>query len=318
MQYPETDEARIPETKSEKIPYQDSLTGRNRHRLPDKIMKCLDETVAPDVIWWSPHGNGFTVDSDTVQEKLLDVHFRGTKLASLVRSLNRWGFRRDFYRNLPRSALAFQHPQFKRNEQHLLRELKIISTVEQGVPEDSSDEEGEVEADSISHGEGNGLGAKKPAASRSPSAAPPNELRVSSAHQQVISGVIQSSGPHFCGFQRSQHPLESLSRPQQTMVPSRTGPGINPQTRIAALTSGADSRPDLLTRSSVAFRNAANIQHGVDIPIASLLHRNSILESALLQQRPPPLFDSADNQTVDAARRSFIGLTGPSGLPWMG
>ena len=53
-------------------------------------MRCLCDGVEPEVLWWSPHGNGFTVDAELVQEKLLDVHFRGTKLSSLVRSLNRW------------------------------------------------------------------------------------------------------------------------------------------------------------------------------------------------------------------------------------
>ena len=53
-------------------------------------MAYLVEGVESDVIWWSPHESGFTVDADTVQEKLLDVYFKGTKLTSLIRSLNRW------------------------------------------------------------------------------------------------------------------------------------------------------------------------------------------------------------------------------------
>lgn len=134
-------EGQVEETKAERIPYQDVLKSKNRHRLPDKIMRCLCDGIEPDVLWWSPHENGFTVDADTVQEKLLDVHFRGTKLSSLVRSLNRWGFRRDFYRSLPKKALAFLHPQFQKRKPQLLRDMKICSSTTQVV--DSSEDEDE-------------------------------------------------------------------------------------------------------------------------------------------------------------------------------
>jgi hypothetical protein len=50
-----------------------------------------------------------------VQEKILDVWFRGTKRESFIRSLNRWGFRRVFYHALPESALAFHHPSFAKS-----------------------------------------------------------------------------------------------------------------------------------------------------------------------------------------------------------
>jgi hypothetical protein len=51
------------------------------------------------------------------------------------------------------------------------------------------------------------------------------------------------------------------------------------------------------------------IQHGVELPIASLLQGSSIMDAAILQQRPPALSDSADHQ-VWQAPRSYTGFTG--------
>ena len=73
-----------------KIPYEQLLNKKGRARLPDKLMNHLDNEALNDVVWWLPEGTAFAMDSKTVQEKLLDVHFRGTKLTSFIRSLNRW------------------------------------------------------------------------------------------------------------------------------------------------------------------------------------------------------------------------------------
>jgi len=61
-----------------------------RVRLPDKLIEILNKDFAPEVIWWQPDGECFAFDSNKVQEKILDVWFRGTKLSSFIRSLNRW------------------------------------------------------------------------------------------------------------------------------------------------------------------------------------------------------------------------------------
>ena len=66
-------------------------TSSGRVRLPDKLMGFLNgQSVSKDVLWWQPDGDGFAFDHDRVQKEFLDVHFRGTKLASFIRSLNRW------------------------------------------------------------------------------------------------------------------------------------------------------------------------------------------------------------------------------------
>lgn len=64
--------------------------GGGRVRLPDKLLKHLNEASMPDVFWWMPGGDGFAYNIGRVQAEFLDVHFSGTKLASFVRSLNRW------------------------------------------------------------------------------------------------------------------------------------------------------------------------------------------------------------------------------------
>jgi len=88
------------------------IRGGGRIRLPDKLMEYLSKEVLPDTLWWQPDGDGFAFDTEKIQPNFLDKHFRGTKLTSFIRSLNRWGFRRIFYHSLPKSALSFHHPLF--------------------------------------------------------------------------------------------------------------------------------------------------------------------------------------------------------------
>lgn len=64
--------------------------GGGRIRLPDKLMEYLNKKVTPKTLWWQPDGSGFAFDADAIQTNFLDVHFRGTKLTSFIRSLNRW------------------------------------------------------------------------------------------------------------------------------------------------------------------------------------------------------------------------------------
>ena len=64
--------------------------GRGRARLPEKLMDHLNAATVPGVLWWLPGNESFAIESSRVQSELLDVHFRGTKLSSFIRSLNRW------------------------------------------------------------------------------------------------------------------------------------------------------------------------------------------------------------------------------------
>jgi HSF-type DNA-binding len=146
-----------------KIPYEQLLNKKGRARLPDKLMDHLDDGGLEDVIWWLPDGKSFAMDSKTVQEQILDVHFRGTKLASFIRSLNRWyaniscavccisvvlltfnmctflcrGFRRVFFHAMPRNAICFQCPKFRRGERDLLKDMKLAPSGSGGTSKPS-------------------------------------------------------------------------------------------------------------------------------------------------------------------------------------
>lgn len=61
-----------------------------RLRLPDKLMEYLNQKVVPDTLWWLADGESFALNTDNVQEKLLNKYFQKTKLSSFLRSLNRW------------------------------------------------------------------------------------------------------------------------------------------------------------------------------------------------------------------------------------
>lgn len=74
--------------------------GGGRIRLPDKLMEYLSKEVLPDTIWWQPDGDGFAFDTDKIQTKFLDQHFRGTKLTSFIRSLNRWYVTKQAFWNI--------------------------------------------------------------------------------------------------------------------------------------------------------------------------------------------------------------------------
>jgi hypothetical protein len=86
-----------------------------RIRLPDKLMEFLQKAVLPDVLYWREDGNSFSFDTNTVQEKLLDKFFCGSKLTSFARSLNRWGFKRMFCSKAPKNVLSYEHPLFSRH-----------------------------------------------------------------------------------------------------------------------------------------------------------------------------------------------------------
>jgi HSF-type DNA-binding len=86
-----------------------------RIRLPDKLMEFLTKSVLPDVLYWQEDGNSFSFDANTVQEKLLDKYFSGSKLTSFARSLNRWGFKRVFCSDTPKNVLSYEHPCFTRH-----------------------------------------------------------------------------------------------------------------------------------------------------------------------------------------------------------
>lgn len=113
--------------------------GKGKARLPEKLMEYLNAEVAPEALWWLPNEESFALDSKRVQKEVLDVYFRGTKLPSFIRSLNRWGFRRLFIPSLPKTAVCFHQRLFKRSEPHLVRQMELSSYTPQASSQNDSD-----------------------------------------------------------------------------------------------------------------------------------------------------------------------------------
>lgn len=58
---------------------------------PEKIMELLQGELAPNAIYWLPEGEAIAVDPDSFKDStVISKQFRGNKLSSFVRSLNRW------------------------------------------------------------------------------------------------------------------------------------------------------------------------------------------------------------------------------------
>ena len=83
-------EQQLPNPTSSQQGQTNKSRGRGRARLPEKLMDHLNADTVPGVLWWLPGNESFAIESARVQTELLDVHFRGTKLSSFIRSLNRW------------------------------------------------------------------------------------------------------------------------------------------------------------------------------------------------------------------------------------
>ena len=58
---------------------------------PEKIMELLQDGLASNAIYWLPEGEAIAVDPDNFKDStVISKQFRGNKLSSFVRSLNRW------------------------------------------------------------------------------------------------------------------------------------------------------------------------------------------------------------------------------------
>lgn len=103
-------------------------SGAKTATFPEKIMEVLQGNLAPGAIYWLPEGEAIAVDPDSFKDNaIISKQFRGNKLSSFVRSLNRWGFRRIFYHSLPDKTLAFYHRLFQKRTPELVKDMKMDS-----------------------------------------------------------------------------------------------------------------------------------------------------------------------------------------------
>lgn len=97
-------------------------------RLPDKLMSYLNAEIAPECLYWNDGGDSFSVDISSVQAELLNKCFKGMKLSSFTRSLNRWGIKRIFRAPDPKKIQTYQHPCFRRSCPEGVSDMTMVST----------------------------------------------------------------------------------------------------------------------------------------------------------------------------------------------
>ncbi|XP_066530008.1 heat shock factor protein 1-like isoform X2 [Hoplias malabaricus] len=96
-----------------------------------KLWTLVDDPETDPLICWSPHGNSFHVfDQGRFSKEVLPKYFKHNNMASFVRQLNMYGFRKVVH--IEQGGLVkpekddteFQHPYFVRGQEHLLENIK--------------------------------------------------------------------------------------------------------------------------------------------------------------------------------------------------
>ncbi|KAK3512050.1 hypothetical protein QTP70_028656 [Hemibagrus guttatus] len=107
------------------------LTGNNVPAFLTKLWTLVDDPETDPLICWSPSGNSFHVfDQGRFSKEVLPKYFKHNNMASFVRQLNMYGFRKVVH--IEQGGLVkpekddteFQHPYFIRGQEHLLENIK--------------------------------------------------------------------------------------------------------------------------------------------------------------------------------------------------
>ena len=254
----------------DKIPYQQLLKsrGRGRNRLPEKLMDYLNQDVAPGVIWWLPGGEAFAFESSRVQTEFLDIYFRGTKVSSFIRSLNRWGFKRLFYASMPKSSICFHSPKFQKTKPSKVREMQLLSYTPQSVlaAEQQASCSAEKEGSEGTHGK----------SGKSTTESTEQECSNTSTESH-----LQARGAAATGLMQ---PLPSASFLQQLATNNSGVPSA-----AAALNPLSESQRLLLLQGLLA--------NPVQAPVSPLNQRNQILANAVANSSLfPSLFTQQQQQ----------------------
>lgn len=110
-------------------PPKKTVLKKKSPKLQHILMKLLNDESAPEAIWWLPGEKEFAINADKFPA-VLDAHLPGTKYASFIRRLHKLGFSRQtrslkkVYGTLPEHAVAFHHEKFRRDQPHLMDELR--------------------------------------------------------------------------------------------------------------------------------------------------------------------------------------------------
>ncbi|TTP27314.1 Heat shock factor protein 1 [Bagarius yarrelli] len=107
------------------------LPGNNVPAFLTKLWTLVDDPETDPLICWSPSGNSFhVIDQGRFSKEVLPKYFKHNNMASFVRQLNMYGFRKVVH--IEQGGLVkpekddteFQHPYFLRGQEHLLENIK--------------------------------------------------------------------------------------------------------------------------------------------------------------------------------------------------
>uniref|UniRef100_A0A672KCN6 HSF-type DNA-binding domain-containing protein n=1 Tax=Sinocyclocheilus grahami TaxID=75366 RepID=A0A672KCN6_SINGR len=125
------------------------VSGSNAPAFLTKLWTLVEDPDTDPLICWSPSGNSFHVfDQSRFSKEVLPKYFKHNNMASFVRQLNMYGFRKVVH--IEQGGLVkpekddteFQHPYFIRGQEHLLENIKRkVTTVSNIKHEDLNTEE---------------------------------------------------------------------------------------------------------------------------------------------------------------------------------
>uniref|UniRef100_A0A673IKA7 Heat shock factor protein 1-like n=1 Tax=Sinocyclocheilus rhinocerous TaxID=307959 RepID=A0A673IKA7_9TELE len=107
------------------------VSGNNVPAFLTKLWTLVEDPDTDPLICWSPSGNSFHVfDQGRFSKEVLPKYFKHNNMASFVRQLNMYGFRKVVH--IEQGGLVkpekddteFQHPYFIRGQEHLLENIK--------------------------------------------------------------------------------------------------------------------------------------------------------------------------------------------------
>ncbi|XP_070995468.1 heat shock factor protein 1-like isoform X3 [Oncorhynchus clarkii lewisi] len=107
------------------------VSGNNVPAFLTKLWTLVEDPDTDPLICWSPNGNSFHVfDQCRFSKEVLPKYFKHNNMASFVRQLNMYGFRKVVH--IEQGGLVkpekddteFQHPYFLRGQEHLLENIK--------------------------------------------------------------------------------------------------------------------------------------------------------------------------------------------------
>uniref|UniRef100_A0A9J8AUG1 Heat shock transcription factor 1 n=1 Tax=Cyprinus carpio carpio TaxID=630221 RepID=A0A9J8AUG1_CYPCA len=120
------------------------VLGSNVPAFLTKLWTLVEDPDTDPLICWSPSGNSFHVfDQGRFSKEVLPKYFKHNNMASFVRQLNMYGFRKVVH--IEQGGLVkpekddteFQHPYFIRGQEHLLENIKRkVTTVSNIKQED--------------------------------------------------------------------------------------------------------------------------------------------------------------------------------------